>query len=74
MDQVLYEMPSILCLQVRSGVMYLSPAASCSRSFQLHSQEVMYHQLQDLDKMLGSQYDHVSAGREDGDKQGEVRH
>lgn len=33
----------------------------------------MYHQLQDIDKLIGSQYDHVSAGREDGDKQGEVR-
>ena len=35
-------------------------------------QEVMWHQLQDIDKLIGSEYDHVSAGREDGDKRGEV--
>ncbi|KAK9897548.1 hypothetical protein P389DRAFT_58330 [Cystobasidium minutum MCA 4210] len=35
-------------------------------------QEVLYHQLQDIDKLIGSEYDHISAGREDGDKQGEA--
>lgn len=32
----------------------------------------MDNQLQDLHKFIGSEYDHVAAGREDGDKQGEV--
>lgn len=35
-------------------------------------QEVMWHQLLDIDKLIGSEYDHVAAGREDGEKQGEV--
>lgn len=36
-------------------------------------QEVMWHQMEDIDSLVGSIYGHITAGREDGKRQGEVR-
>lgn len=56
-----------------AALRYITKALTYARMSSICGlQEVMYQQLQDIDKLIGSQYDHVSAGREDGDRQGEV--
>lgn len=42
------------------------------RSVRCVFQEVLYNQLQDIDNVISSVYDHVYAGRDDGVKKGEV--
>lgn len=45
----------------------------CLQTYNLYKilKEPVYHQLQDLEALIGDEYEWVGAGRNDGDKQGE---